>query len=164
MVIQLISITGFALFIPLSGWLADRFGRRQQQLWTTIGMALFGCMFTLMIAPSVVGTGASANTAAVTVFMFIGMCLMGLSFGSMSAYLPELYPTNVRYTASGIAYNMASILGAALTPFVAVWLNQLGGVGAVGVYLAVASALSVVFILLTHETRDVDMNAVGSKK
>ena len=46
----------------------------------------------------------------------------------------------------------------------AVWLNQLGGVGAVGVYLAVASALSVVFILLTHETRDVDMNAVGSKK
>lgn len=59
---------------------------------------------------------------------------------------------------------MASILGAALTPFVAVWLNQLGGVGAVGVYLAVASALSVVFILLTHETRDVDMNAVGSKK
>ena len=125
LVIQLISITGFALFIPLSGWLADRFGRRQQQLWTTIGMALFGCM---------------------------------------SAYLPELYPTNVRYTASGIAYNMASILGAALTPFVAVWLNQLGGVGAVGVYLAVASALSVVFILLTHETRDVDMNAVGSKK
>ena len=164
LVIQLISITGFALFIPLSGWLADRFGRRQQQLWTTIGMALFGCMFTLMIAPSVVGTGASANTAAVTVFMFIGMCLMGLSFGSMSAYLPELYPTNVRYTARGIDYNMASILGAALTPFVAVWLNQLGGVGAVGVYLAVASALSVVFILLTHETRDVDMNAVGSKK
>ena len=59
----------------------------------------------------------------VTLFIFIGMCLMGLSFGSMSAYLPELYPTNVRYTASGIAYNVASILGAALTPFVAVWLN-----------------------------------------
>ena len=57
-----------------------------------------------------------------------------------------------------------SILGTALTPFVAVWLNQLGGVGAVGVYLTVTSALSVVFILLTHETRDVDMNAVGSKK
>ena len=92
------------------------------------------------------------------------MCLMGLSFGSMSAYLPELYPTNVRYTASGIAYNVASILGAALTPFVAVWLNTSYGVGAVGGYLAFASILSVVFILLTHETRDVDMNAVSTTK
>ena len=110
------------------------------------------------------GTGANVNTVAVTVFIFIGMCLMGLSFGSMSAYLPELYPTNVRYTASGIAYNVASILGAALTPFVAVWLNSSFGVAAVGGYLAFASILSVIFILLTHETRDVDMNAVGSKK
>lgn len=89
---------------------------------------------------------------------------MGLSFGSMSAYLPELYPTNVRYTASGIAYNVASILGAALTPFVAVWLNTSYGVAAVGGYLAFASILSVVFILLTHETRDVDMNAVSTTK
>lgn len=127
-------------------------------------MALFGLCFAFLISPAAVGTGKNANVMAVTAFIFIGMCLMGLSFGSMSAYLPELYPTNVRYTASGIAYNMASILGAALTPFAAVWLNATFGVGAVGGYLAFASTLSVIFILLTHETRDVDMNAVGSSK
>ena len=164
LIIQLISITGFAIFIPISGWLADKYGRRTQQLWTTIAMAVFGLSFGLFISPSVVGTGANANAAVVTLFIFIGMCLMGLSFGSMSAYLPELYPTNVRYTASGIAYNVASILGAALTPFVAVWLNTSYGVAAVGGYLAFASILSVVFILLTHETRDVDMNAVSTTK
>lgn len=162
--IQLISIIGFVLFIPVSGWAADKFGRRTQQLYTTVAMALFGCTFTLAISPASVGTGAGANTVQITVFMFIGMCLMGLSFGSMSAYLPELYPTNVRYTASGISYNIASILGAALTPFVAVWLNKVGGVGMVGLYLAGASALSILFILLTHETRDVNMHTVGSKK
>ena len=43
-------------------------------------------------------------------------------------------PTNVRYTASGIAYNVASILGAALTLFVAVWLNTSYSVSAVGGY------------------------------
>ena len=48
----------------------------------------------------------------------------------------------MRYTASGIAYNVASILGAALTPFVAVWLNTSYGVAAVGGYLAFASILS----------------------
>ena len=164
LIIQLVSIIGFAIFIPISGWLADKYGRRTQQLWTTIAMAAFGLCFGPFISPAVVGTGANVNTVAVTVFIFIGMCLMGLSFGSMSAYLPELYPTNVRYTASGIAYNVASILGAALTPFVAVWLNSSFGVAAVGGYLAFASILSVIFILLTHETRDVDMNAVGSKK
>ena len=79
-------------------------------------MAAFGLCFGPFISPAVVGTGANVNTVAVTVFIFIGMCLMGLSFGSMSAYLPELYPTNVRYTASGIAYNVASILGAAPDP------------------------------------------------
>ena len=164
LVIQLISIIGFAIFIPISGWLADKYGRRTQQLWTTIAMAVFGLCFGLFISPPVVGTGQNANVAVVTFFIFIGMCLMGLSFGSMSAYLPELYPTNVRYTASGIAYNVASILGAALTPFVAVWLNTSYGVAAVGGYLAFASILSVVFILLTHETRDVDMNAVSTTK
>jgi hypothetical protein len=30
----------------------------------------------------------------------------------MSALLPELFPTNTRYTGSGVAYNLASILGA----------------------------------------------------
>ena len=45
-------------------------------------------------------------------FLIVGMTLMGLTFGPMSAVLPELFPTNVRYTGSGISYNMASIIGA----------------------------------------------------
>ena len=66
-------------------------------------------------------------------------------------------------TPPAVSLQYASILGAALTPFVAVWLNTKFGVGAVGYYLAGASLLSVLFILLTHETRDVDMNAVSTK-
>ena len=89
---------------------------------------------------------------------------MGLSSVPCPHTCRSCTPTNVRYTASGIAYNVASILGAALTPFVAVWLNTSYGVAAVGGYLAFASILSVVFILLTHETRDVDMNAVSTTK
>ncbi len=42
----------------------------------------------------------------------------------MSAVLPELFPTNVRYTGSGIAYNVSSILGAAVAPFIAtIWVD-----------------------------------------
>lgn len=163
LIIQLISILFFAAGVPVSGWWADKAGRRQQQLITTTLMVLFGLSFRFVMAPEVVGTGANANITQIIIFMSVGMALMGLTFGSMSAYLPELFPTNVRYTGSGISYNVASILGAALTPFVAVWLNAHWGVGAVGAYLAFASVISIVFILLTHETRDVDMYAANPR-
>jgi MFS family permease len=79
---------------------------------------------------------------------------MGLAFGPMSAVLPELFPTNVRYTGSGVSYNAASILGAAVAPFIATWLATDHGVGWVGVYLSVAAACSFAALLVMRETRD----------
>lgn len=164
LVIQLITILFFAAMVPVSGWLADKYGRRSSQLVITACIIAFGLCFGLLMNPEVVGTGAEANTSRIVLFMAIGMTLMGLTFGSMSAYLPELFPTNVRYTASGISYNVASILGAALTPYAAVWLNANGGVGAVGLYLAGAGVLTFIFMAITHETRDVDLSTMARTK
>ena len=58
---------------------------------------------------------------------YIGFTLMGMTFGPMGALLPELFPASVRYTGSGIAYNVSSILGAAVAPFIAVALWRVGG-------------------------------------
>lgn len=164
LVIQLITILFFAAMVPVSGWLADKYGRRSSQLVITACIIAFGLCFGLLMNPEVVGTGAEANTSRIVLFMAIGMTLMGLTFGSMSAYLPELFPTKVRYTASGISYNVASILGAALTPYAAVWLNANGGVGAVGLYLAGAGVLTFIFMAITHETRDVDLSTMARTK
>ena len=70
----------------------------------------------------------------------------------MSAVLPELFPTNTRYTGSGVAYNFSAILGAALTPFVAVWLVQHYSVAHVGYYLAAMSVLTIIALVLAPET------------
>lgn len=164
LVIQLITILFFAAMVPVSGWLADKYGRRSSQLVITGAIIIFGLSFGYLMDPSIVGTGEDANTGRIVLFMAIGMTLMGLTFGSMSAYLPELFPTNVRYTASGISYNVASILGAALTPYAAVWLNANGGVGAVGLYLAGAGLLTLIFMAITHETRDVDLTTMARTK
>lgn len=164
LVIQLITILFFAAMVPVSGWLADKYGRRSSQLVITGAIIIFGLSFGFLMDPSLVGTGEDANTGRIVLFMAIGMTLMGLTFGSMSAYLPELFPTNVRYTASGISYNVASILGAALTPYAAVWLNANGGVGAVGLYLAGAGLLTLIFMAITHETRDVDLTTMARAK
>ena len=56
--------------------------------------------------------------------LVIGFMPMGATFGPRGALLPELFPTNVRYTGSAIAYNVSSILGAAVAPLIALILSK----------------------------------------
>lgn len=161
LILQLLAVLLFAAFVPVSGWLADRYGRRSSQLVITTGILAFGLSFGLIMDPSLVGTGEDASLGRVLFFLALGMTLMGLTFGSMSAILPELFPTNVRYTGSGVAYNMSSILGAAITPYIAVMLNASMGVAAVGWYLSFAAVITLVALWFSPETRHVDMENVG---
>ena len=56
--------------------------------------------------------------------------------------------------------NVSSILGAAVAPFIAVWLWQAGEGSPfwVGVYLSVMSGLTLISRLLGRETKDVEMD------
>lgn len=141
----------FAIFTMVSGPLADRFGRRGSLIVITLCILLFGLMWTPLLAAGKVGVMA---------WLVLGFSLMGMTFGPMGALLPELFPASMRYTGSGIAYNVSSILGAALAPFVAVTLWRYGGGSPfwVGVYLSAMSALTLIALLLGRETKDVDLD------
>ncbi len=158
LVLQLMAVFFFAGMVPVSGWLADRYGRRSVLLVITAAIILFGLTFNLFLSPRIMGTGENANMGLMLLFLCIGMTLMGLTFGPMSAILPELFPTNVRYTGSGIAYNVSSILGAALTPFAAVWLAKNHGVGSVGLYLSGLSVLTFIALWLSIETKHTSLD------
>ena len=145
---QLISVLFFAALVPVAGRLADRFGRRSTLLVTTLALIAYGAAFGPLLA---VG---HATHASVLVFLIVGMSLMGLSFGPMSAVLPELFPTNVRYTGSGIAYNLAGILGAGVAPFIATWLAASYGVAWVGLYLSVSALVTLMAVVTMRETKD----------
>lgn len=160
LVLQLIAVVMFAVMIPVAGSLADKFGRRRMLLAATAGLIVFGLTFAHFLKPGAMGIGTNADMGLMLLFLSIGMTLMGLSFGPMSAILPELFPTNVRYTGSGIAYNVASILGAALTPISAVWLAKNYGVGSVGIYLSLLSIVTFIAIWLCKETKDASLDAL----
>ena len=149
LVMLIIGVVFFGIFTLVSGPLAERFGRRAHLIVTTFAIIVFGLLFVPLFA---------AGTVGVYALLIIGFTLMGLTFGPMGALLPELFPTNVRYTGSAISYNVASILGAAVAPFIAValWGAADGSPVLVGVYLSSMGAITLVALLLSKETRDVD--------
>ncbi len=160
LVLQLVSVLFFAGMIPVSGWLADKCGRRSTLLVVTAVILVFGLTFNLFLNPHTMGMGKNANMGLMLLFLCIGMTLMGMEFGPMSAILPEMFPTNVRYTGSGVAYNIGSILGAALTPFAAVWLARNFGVRFVGIYLSLLSVLTFVALWLSKETKNTNLDTL----
>ncbi|PPF57996.1 MFS transporter [Clavibacter michiganensis] len=145
----IVGVVFFGIFTMVSGPLAERYGRRKMLIVTTVGILVFGLLFVPLFSGGFAGTMA---------LLIIGFTLMGLTFGPMGAVLPELFPTNVRYTGSAISYNVASILGAAVAPFIAVALWQLldGNVLLVGVYLSAMAAITLVALIISRETRDAD--------
>jgi MFS family permease len=139
----------FGIFTLVSGPLAEKYGRRKMLIAVTIGIFAFGLLFVPLFSAGFVGTMA---------LLIIGFSLMGLTFGPMGALLPELFPTNVRYTGSAISYNFSSILGAAVAPFIAVWLWEIGKGSPmlVGVYLASMAVLTLIALFVSKETRDLE--------
>jgi MFS family permease len=90
----------------------------------------------------------------IALFLIIELFLMGVTFAPMGALLPELFPTHVRYTGAGVAYNLGGILGASIAPYIAQVLAAQGGLSWVGGYVSTAAAISVIGVLLMRETRN----------
>ncbi|HEM8016921.1 TPA: MHS family MFS transporter [Enterobacter chengduensis] len=142
----MMAVIGFGVMVPIAGLLADKFGRRASMITITTLIVLFA----LFVFPPLLGSGSPALVMA---YLLIGLSLMGLTFGPMGALLPELFPTEVRYTGASFSYNVASILGASVAPYIATWLQANYGLFYVGVYLAAMAVLTLIALLLTHETK-----------
>jgi metabolite-proton symporter len=131
---QMISMLFFGLGIPLSAVLADRYGRRSILMLATTGIFVFGLFFSTLFV--------GGNLVMINVFLSIGMFLMGLTYGPLGTALAEIFPPAVRYTGSSLAFTLAGILGASLTPYLATTLANNYGLSAVGYYLSIAAAVT----------------------
>lgn len=84
------------------------------------------------------------NTAAFLLGMF------GVTyFGWLPLFLPELFPTRVRAAGSGIAFNSGRIAAAAVTVFIALWMQNFSGDYArIGFYTGLIYAVGMLIIWL----------------
>ena len=149
----MIAVCVFAAFIVISCVNADKFGRKRVIIISSCCLIAFALLFPFLLEPAVVG---QRNFATNLLFLCIGFALMGTAFGPIGAFLPELFDANVRYSGSGIGYNLAAIVGAAFVPTIATWLSHHWGVHSVGLYLGVMALCCLIAVLSCKETKNVD--------
>ncbi|MBE7171702.1 MAG: MHS family MFS transporter [Williamsia sp.] len=139
---QMISMLFFAGAILISGIYSDRYGRRQILLVASVAVLVFGLAFSQLFV--------AGDEALLIGFLSLGMFLMGLSYGPLGTALAEIFPTAVRYTGASLAFTLAGILGASLTPYLATRLANAYGLSSVGYYLAFAAMLTIVSLMLAR--------------
>jgi metabolite-proton symporter len=144
-----VAVIFMAAATPISAWAGDCYGRRPVLIVSGSAALVSGFLLSPMLS--------SGSTLQITVFLSLELFLMGATFAPMGALLPELFPTAVRYTGAGAAYNLGGILGASLAPYIAQQLVLHGGLSWVGGYISVAAAISVLAALAIKETRDKEL-------
>ncbi|MEV0613036.1 MFS transporter [Nonomuraea sp. NPDC050404] len=145
--LTMVGVLFMAAGTVVSAMVSDRLGRRRTLITgTAVAIAWGLVMFPLMETRSVVLVGLALAGA---------LGLMGLVFGPMGAYLPELFKTEYRYTGASVAYSLGGVLGGAVPPLVATGM-QAGGLGvmAIGGYVSAMAVLSLLCLLALPETGD----------
>ena len=145
-VINSISMVVLLVFLPLSGALSDRFGRRPVLLSGMILTALFVYPLFVVVDTSRVGFALAAQ---------LGFAVLAATVqGPMPAYMAEMFPTRIRSSALGISYNVTLGLLGGTAPLVATWLiSSTGDLASPALYLVFLSVVSAV-ALLTLRVRE----------
>ena len=129
----------------LAAWL----GRRRSYVMISFGAVTVTLVLFLLTAPL---------RPEFHVIVFAQGLVSTLFFGWLALYLPELFPTHVRATGSGLAYNsgrFATAVGVLLAGFL---FSALGGdYSRVGALCALVYALGLVVIWFAPDTNSTDL-------
>ncbi|MCW5251112.1 MULTISPECIES: glycine betaine/L-proline transporter ProP [unclassified Streptomyces] len=133
------------LIINQVGRLSDRFGRRPLLMTGMLG-------FFVLSVPSFVLVREGGMIAVTSGMLMLGLSLVCL-LGTMSAALPAMFPTNVRYGSLSVGYNLSASLFGGTTPLVITALIGATGSEMMPAYYAMAAALvGVVAVACMKET------------
>jgi MFS family permease len=120
--------------ILVGGWISDRYDGRRA--------LLVGYACVLVVAALLAPALSHGSPPMLFAFLAMGFLAAGLTYGPLSAWLPQLFPARVRYTGASLAFNLGGIVGGGLTPLIAQLLAPHGGLPKVGLYLAATVVLS----------------------
>lgn len=128
----------------VSGFVANALGRKRALLLTFGGCFL--ASFLLFKTNAVFTPLVYAETTFLALFF-------GISQGILTAYIPELFPTTVRSTATGICFNAGRLITAGAVFFIGVLVPILGGYGQAIFVFSLTYVVGFVVTLFGKETK-----------
>jgi MFS family permease len=147
LVVQVVGAALGAVGVVISGYIADRIGRRR-----TLGT--FATMIAVFsgFAPTLLDGGHLGQD----VFILLGFLLLGLSYGQAAGAVSSNFQPKYRYTGAALTSDLAWLIGAAFAPLVALGLSAHFGLAYVSVYLlsGAAATLAALSVNRALEARD----------
>jgi MHS family alpha-ketoglutarate permease-like MFS transporter len=140
---SMISVVVSLFLVPAFGALSDRIGRKPVLMAFALGSAIY-------IGPglAMLSDNFWVDTAVVT----IGMALVSLFSGTVSAVLAEQFPAEVRATGVSFPYAVAVALFGGTAPWVVTTMTQHGIGNLIWVYVATVCAVGFAVYATMPET------------
>jgi MFS family permease len=122
--------------IPLAARVSDRIGRKRVYTFGIVGLLAWAVPMFLLVD--------TATVPGLLVAQLVGATFLSCIYGPQAALFAELFPAEVRYTGASLAYQIASVLGGGLAPFLMVLLLESTGTSmAVSGYIAVLALIAI---------------------
>ena len=139
--------------IPVAGHLSDRFGRRPIYFVGAVG----GCAWGFFAFPMM----DSGHNAIIMSAIIIGLVFHGCMYAPQPAAMAEMFPTRMRYSGVSLGYQVTAIVAGSLAPIIAVrLLETYKSAVPIGWYLGASTAVTMVAVLASRETKGVDLAAI----
>ncbi|HUC49167.1 MAG TPA: MFS transporter [Xanthobacteraceae bacterium] len=134
--------------IPLFGHLADVYGRRF--------LYFAGVIFTILFAFPLFWLLDLKTPEMVILTIVIALNLgHGLMFAPESAYFPELFGPNVRYSGASLGFQVSAAIGGGFAPIIATALAAYtGGTAGVSIMLILLALVTLTATLFARETKN----------
>lgn len=141
------SLVWFTAIQPVSGAMADRFGRKPMLLIYGIGGAI-------VAIPVFLALEVTTSPVMATLLLLIPLTLQAGYSANNALVKAELFPAHIRGLGVALPYAIGNALFAGTVEFIALWLKGAGMEQLFYVYVAVIIAIAGVATMLLPETKD----------
>jgi metabolite-proton symporter len=133
--------------MPAIAVLADRTDKRT--------MMLVGCAVVGIAAFPIFWLFNTGTTLGLVLSLVLALPIVhGTAYGVVSSFIAELFPVNVRFSGSSLAYQLGGVITSAPVPFLAtLLLAEFGTTAAVSAYVVVCAVVSALFVAWAPRNR-----------